>query len=246
MRIGLIGTGRMGAAVEQAAKRRDWLIAERFDSERPLAHAETTGLAGLDVIIDFSAPHVFLDHVRLCVEHGLPLVSGTTGIGEDLSLAREYVVANSGAVLHSPNFSLGIAILRSAIRASASIVRRVSSYDVRIDEVHHTAKRDRPSGTALLLENDLRDATANLEITSARMGSVVGEHTVRFEGPNDQLVFRHTARSREIFTHGALVAAAWLMNRTGFFTLDDILEDWRHAPEPFYGNGNRTGHALYG
>lgn len=221
----------MGSAVALAARARGWEVCRRFDSSRPLT--SLTGpreLGPTEAIIDFSSSDVFVDHVRRCVEWGMPLVSGTTGLGDRLTAARALVESRSGSVLHSPNFSLGIAILRRALRASAGLVARLDQFAILIHEVHHAAKRDRPSGTALLLAEDILGAfprdRITPEISAARFGSVIGEHTIRFESADDQILLQHTARSRAGFALGALEAAQWLSGRTGFFTLDDMLDDW--------------------
>ncbi len=246
MRIAVIGTGRMGKAIEEVANMRGWEVCARFNTSRPLssignggqlggvgAGAGTVVGAGVDAVvgavIDFSSPLVFEEHVRRCTELGFPLVVGTTGFGDRIETMRRYVEDRGGSVLYSPNFSLGIAILRRALRVSLQLVSKLDGYDVSVHEVHHAAKRDRPSGTALLLAQDIRDAAPSrypLDVSSSRVGSVVGEHTVRFDGPDDQIILHHSAKSRRGFAVGALEAAKWLSGKTGFFTLDDMLDEW--------------------
>lgn len=233
----------MGSVVAEAAEARGWAVTERFNTNRPLSDsAELTGPNRPDAVIDFSAGSLLDDHVRRCTDWGVPLVSGTTGFGGRFEDVRAYVEAHRGSVLYSPNFSIGIAVLRRALATSLALTRNLDGFDVAIQEVHHTAKRDRPSGTAILLAQDVRQArsagigsngtAAGPDVSSLRVGTVVGEHTVRIDGPDDQIVLHHSARSRRGFATGALEAAAWIQGRTGFFTMDDMLDEWARQSGP--------------
>lgn len=247
MRIVLIGTGRMGSAVAEAAAGRGWTVVQRFDLERPLTAADPMLAEQADAAIDFSSADAALGHISACASAGLPLVIGTTGWHGRLEEARDRVAGTNGAVLFAPNFSLGVAVLARALRSAAALLDRIPEFDVSIHEVHHTAKVDSPSGTALRLGELLLDEIgrkthlaphpasgpvdpSGLQITSARVGSEFGLHTVWIDGPSDRLTFTHEARSRRGFAEGALSAAAWLRGRAGFFSLDDMLDDWLASP----------------
>ncbi len=244
MQIALVGTGRMGKSVEEAAARRGHVVSARFDSERPLLDAgNRDALKGATVVIDFSLPDLALQHIERYAEWKIAAVVGTTGWYDRLDEAREAVRKSGGAVLYAPNFSMGVAILSRAIRALTPLLERLPEYDVSVHEAHHTRKVDSPSGTALLLGQQLLDGLSRkthieaetqhhainggaLHVTSERVGHVVGHHAVRLDSPFDTLLFTHEARTREGFASGAVQAAEWLQGRTGLFTLDDMLASW--------------------
>lgn len=238
----------MGSAVAAAAEDDGWEVCTSFDSRRPFMSLQDRGeLQNAAVAIDFSTSRALHDHVRRCVEWRVPLVAGATGPDLELDLIRSEVESGQGAVLYSPNFSVGVAILRRALRISLALAAHLNDLDVSVHEVHHAEKRDRPSGTARLLAEDIRRALPwkyaagdelseimglpdGPDVSSTRVGGVFGEHTIRLEAPDDQILLSHSARSRRGFAVGALQAARWLMGRTGFFTMDDMLDDWIGHP----------------
>ncbi len=244
LKIALVGTGRMGQAVESAVERggRHRIVA-RFDEARPLMGArDPDDLGGADVAIDFSAPDVALDHLHRYAAWGLDAVVGTTGWYDELPKVEAWVEEGRNGVLYAPNFSLGVAALVRALRGALPLLDRLTEYDAFVHEAHHTGKVDSPSGTALLLAEEVveglerktrieaetqhgRIEPAALHVTSTRAGAIFGEHTVGFDSPHDQLLFRHVAKGRDAFAAGALRAAEWVRGRTGMFTLDDLLED---------------------
>ncbi len=240
--IALVGTGRMGQAVEAVVERSPHAIVARFDAARPLADVRDPEgeLNGADLAIDFSTPDVALDHLHQYCFWGLDAVVGTTGWTDELSKVRGWVDEGQNGILWAPNFSLGVAVLVRALRGALPLLDRLGAYDAWVHEVHHAHKIDSPSGTALLLADELLGGLARkthteteaqhgaidpaaLHVTSARAGHVFGEHTVGFDSPVDQLTFRHVAKGREAFAAGAVRAAEWLPGRTGLFTLDDML-----------------------
>jgi 4-hydroxy-tetrahydrodipicolinate reductase len=244
MDIALIGTGRMGSAVAEAAADRGWFARWQFDALRPFAPGGYLDISGdADAVIDFSSAQQTLLHIECCCELGLPLVVGTTGWTAQIAEARNLVEERNGTVLFAPNFSLGVAMLTRAIRAVTPLLDRLPDYDVSIHEVHHTGKADSPSGTALRLAEEIcesvdRKTTVHagpqpapvdphrLQVTAARIGHEFGHHTVWLDGPADRILFSHEARSRRGFAEGALAAAQWLQGKRGFYTLDDMLDDW--------------------
>jgi len=243
MNIALVGTGQMGQAVAALAAERGHAVVARFDSTHPLTEAGASALHGADVVIDFSLPDLALPHVERYCRWNRAAVVGTTGWYDALDQVREWVAGSEAAILYAPNFSLGVALLVRALRGVVPLLERLPEYDAAIHEAHHTRKVDSPSGTALLLADVLLDGLsrkthaaietqhqridpAALHVTSARLGSVVGEHTVRLDSPFDALEFVHRAKSRQGFAFGAVKAAEWLPGRRGLFTLDDLLADW--------------------
>lgn len=244
MKIALVGTGQMGAAVEAVASERGHSVVSRFDSKRPLAEAEGPGaLGGADVVIDFSLPSVVVGHLERYCDWNVAAVVGTTGWDDRIEAVRARVAASEAALLHAPNFSLGVALLVRALRGITPLLEQLPEYDVYVHEVHHTRKVDSPSGTALHLARVLVDGLSRkerietetrheriapeaLHVSSTRAGSVVGHHTVGLDSPYDALTFTHDAKNRRGFAFGAVRAAEWLPGRRGFYTLDDLLADW--------------------
>ena len=245
LKIALVGTGRMGQAVEAVVADSPHAIVARFDAAHPLADVRDpdADLNGADLAIDFSTPDVALDHLHQYCFWGLDAVVGTTGWYDDLAKVEGWVEEGQNGLLYAPNFSLGVAVLVRALRGALPLLDRLADYDPWVHEIHHTGKVDSPSGTALMLADELLDGLSRktriepeeqhgridadaLHVSSTRAGHVFGEHTVGFDSPVDQLQFRHVAKGREAFAAGAVRAAAWVHGRTGLFTLDDMLADW--------------------
>ena len=243
MKIVLVGTGRMGQAVEALAHERGHDVVARFNTRHPLATAEKAALQDAEAVIDFSLPSLALDHIDLYCQWNLTAVIGTTGWYDGLDRVRAAVAQSEAALLYAPNFSLGVALVARAVQALGPVLDRLPDYDVAVHEAHHTGKVDSPSGTALLLANILLNRLARktrletetqhqpidpdaLHVTAGRLGSVFGEHTVYFDSPFDQITLAHRAKNRQGFAYGALRAAEWLPGRKGLFTLDDLLLDF--------------------
>jgi 4-hydroxy-tetrahydrodipicolinate reductase len=246
MKLILIGTGRMGRAVEALAHEQGHDIVARFDRTHPLPDT-LDALLEADVAVDFSLPDCVLGHIERCCMWGLPLVVGTTGWHEHLPRVARWVDQGGGAVLHAANFSVGVSLVRLALQGLMPLLDRLPEYDAFIHEVHHTGKVDSPSGTARLLAGVLLDGLsrkthlaaetqhqridpAALHVTSTRAGHVVGTHRITLDSPFDQIELSHQAKGRDGFAAGALYAATWLKGRQGLFTLDDMLQDWLGEP----------------
>lgn len=249
MKLALVGTGQMGQAVDALAPARGHTVVARFHSARPLTDASgPEAFAGAAVAIDFSLPPLALPHLRRYARWRQPAVVGTTGWADARDEVAALVRQHEALVCYAPNFSLGVALLRHAVRAVAPLVDALEDVDPYVHEMHHRRKVDSPSGTARLLaetlleglsrktrlepeaQHDRIDAEA-LHVTSTRAGHVYGEHTVGFDGPFDRLTLAHAAKGREGFAFGAVRAAEWLAARadegaTGLFSLDDVLADW--------------------
>ncbi|MFQ5571668.1 MAG: 4-hydroxy-tetrahydrodipicolinate reductase [Rhodothermales bacterium] len=244
MNIALVGTGRMGQAVEALAGERGHEIVARFNASNPLLEADTVAaLNGADVVIDFSLPDLGAAHIERYCAWNRPAVIGTTGWYDALDRVRAWVAEREAAVLYAPNFSLGVALLARALHGLVPLLEHLPEYDVALHEAHHTGKVDSPSGTALLLADVLLDGLSRktrldaetqhrridpeaLHVTSTRLGHVVGMHTVYLDSPFDEITLAHQAKNRQGFAFGALKAAEWLPGRQGLFTLDDLLADW--------------------
>ncbi len=219
-RLAIIGPGRMGSAVADRAR------SEGLDIVATLGEGDTidaTSLAGADVAIEFTEPAAATSNIRACVTAGCPIVVGTTGWNEELPAITEFVAARNGALLWAANFSLGVAALSQLMRCAGDLFARLPSFDAALIETHHAAKKDAPSGTARMLQREFGLGWGrDMPITSVRVGSVPGTHTLILDGAFEQVRITHEARDRRVFAEGAVLAARWLKGRTGVFTLDDV------------------------
>ena len=244
MKIALVGYGRMGRAVEEAAAKRGHKIVARIDlaENPPGAGLPTEGLSGAEVAIEFSVPDAAADNIVALASAGVDVVSGTTGWYDQLNEVRRATQAAGTGLIYAPNFSLGMQAFFRLARAAGKLAERLSDWDVHVVEAHHRHKVDHPSGTArklaeLLLEELSRKARwelgpesgavdpAALQVSAIRAGEIVGTHSVGLEGPGDRIELRHEAKNREGFAQGAVAAAEWIQGRKGVYTLDDMLAE---------------------
>jgi len=237
MRIALIGYGKMGHVIEQLAFAAGDSIVARIDKDCPITQAEQE-LKQAEVAIEFTAPTEAVTNIKACIALQLPVVCGTTGWYAALP-ELEALIAKSpkAALFYAPNFSIGVNILMRATELLASYRARFPQYAVSIEETHHTAKLDAPSGTAIALaqpflkgENAYTDwaltPTANvnvLPITAYRRDSVPGIHTLTLDSAHDTITLQHSAKNREGFAAGALAAARFLIGKTGVYSMKDLL-----------------------
>ncbi|HEU4641518.1 MAG TPA: dihydrodipicolinate reductase C-terminal domain-containing protein [Gemmatimonadaceae bacterium] len=225
-RIAVIGLGKMGRAVAQLAEEREWPVVATFgaDDARDGEGITRESLGDAEVAIEFTTPAAAPRNIRACVRAGCPVVVGTTGWYDERERVERDVLAANGALLWSPNFSLGVNLFWQVAEMAARLASRVPGFDAHIVETHHAAKRDAPSGTALELAR-LGSAALGREIpvTSVRIGHVPGTHELLLDAPFEQIQIRHVARDRRVFAEGALTAARWLVGRHGVFTMRDLL-----------------------
>lgn len=231
MRIALYGYGKMGKAIEQVALARGHSVVLRVTADN--AGAPPTGV---DVAIEFSKPDQAIANMRNCLGHGVPVVVGTTGWYDHMTDVRALVEASKGALLWASNFSIGVNLFFRVNRMLAGLMDQRPEYAVHIDEIHHIHKLDAPSGTAITLARDIDLKTQRYSgwtqgvdkgavlIKSERVGEVTGKHAVTWAGAHDRIIITHEAFDRSGFAQGAVVAAEWLLGRTGFFTMDDVLD----------------------
>lgn len=227
MRIAIVGHGKMGRAVSALAAERGHTIHTVVGSaENTGGRALTTErLAGTDVVLEFTRPDAAVRNLERLIELGIPTVTGTTGWTEALPRVAALVEKHGGALLHAPNFSIGVHLF---LRAAGDLARRFRNrpeFEDSIVEEHHAAKLDAPSGTALLLQQRLarEDPARSFPISSVRAGTVPGTHTLTYHGAHETITLSHVARSRSSFAAGALAAAEWLPGKTGVFTFEDML-----------------------
>lgn len=182
-------------------------------------------LRDIDAVIDFTTPHAVVAHIEACVRAGKNMVVGTTGWYRELDSVRELVQGHDTGFIFAANFSVGVNLFLDAARAVAAALRH--DYSGQIFERHHIHKKDAPSGTAIAIQNVIREASGspeNLEITSFREGEVVGMHEIVLECAADRIYLCHDAKSRQGFADGAVRAAEWLAGKKGFYNFKDV---WR-------------------
>jgi 4-hydroxy-tetrahydrodipicolinate reductase len=176
------------------------------------------------VAIEFTEPTAAAANARACVSAGCPVVVGTTGWYDQFDAVASGVLEQRGAMLWSANFSIGMHLFRHLVAYAGELFARTPSFGAHLIETHHTAKKDAPSGTALMLRDAVEPPLGrDLPVTSVRVGSVPGTHELIFDGTYEQITLTHTVRDRRVFAEGALAAAQWLVGRTGVFTLADML-----------------------
>jgi 4-hydroxy-tetrahydrodipicolinate reductase len=181
-------------------------------------------LRGHDVAIDFSVGDAVLRHVKACVAAQVPLVEGTTGWNAQQEEVRRMVNDNEGALVFGANFSVGVNLFYRIVRYAASLFASVEGYAPFLEEAHHMRKKDAPSGTALRLLDLMREELGTeIPVTSTRAGYIPGTHRVGFDSIADQVTLTHTARSREGFAAGALVAAHWIADKKGVYEFSQVI-----------------------
>lgn len=229
MKIALIGYGKMGRLIEEVARRHDMEVAARFTRTQPLRVDEQTrqALHEVTALIDFSAPDAVFENIRTAAALSLNMVIGTTGWHSRLEEARKIVESSNIGVVYGSNFSLGVNLFYQIVERAAQLFSAFDSYDPFIEESHHKFKKDAPSGTALVLQKTLAKAYDDrpVPVTSVRAGYIPGTHAVSLDSAVDTIRLEHTARSREGFAEGALLAAKWIAGRKGLYEFREVLEE---------------------
>jgi 4-hydroxy-tetrahydrodipicolinate reductase len=221
MKLLLVGFGRMGHLVEELAREAGHEIAGRLTStSRPLNWPEA------DVAIDFSTADAVRVNLPQLAERRTNVVIGTTGWHAHERELRGIAERAGVGVVASANFSIGVNIFQLLAAEAGRLMQQRAEYGAWIHELHHAAKRDAPSGTALLLRDAIAGAGfgRSIDVSSTRAGSIPGTHVIGFDGPSDTIELTHTARDRRGFAKGALVAAEWIQGRIGWFSMTDVLQ----------------------
>ncbi len=226
MRVLIVGGGRMGCAIEAAARAAGVTVAGVITAADNPAGAALTRerLADVSVVLEFTAPAAAPANLLALAHAEALVVCGTTGWDAHRGEIEAAFRAGQGALLTAGNFSLGVQVMQRALRTLMSSAAQWPGVDATLVERHHRAKRDAPSGTALQLQRVAQQAAPQLAlpITSIRSGTCPGEHTVVLDAPDESLTLSHVVRDRRVFAHGALTAAHWLQGRRGIFTFDDL------------------------
>lgn len=244
MNIALIGYGKMGQVIEEIAHDRNHEIVLIID-ENNREEVSIEDLQKADVAIDFSTPDSVLANIDLCFEAGVPVVVGTTGWYDQINKVKDTCHAGNHSLLYGSNFSVGVNIFFYINKMLAKAIQPYKQYDVQVEEIHHTQKLDAPSGTAITIaegiienlddkkswvnnivgeEGEVVPKNDQLLIESLRLEDVRGTHTVLYSSEVDQIEFKHTAHSRSGFALGAVIAAEWLQNKTGFFNVKEMFK----------------------
>ena len=226
LRIVILGCGRMGRSIDALARTRGFDVLARLERRDVEGRREATRdrIAGADVALEFTTSASAASNIRLCVDAGCPVVSGTTGWSDQLPAVAAWVKERGGALLWAPNYSFGAVALQLLAHRAGELFAGAGGFDAHVVETHHAGKLDAPSGTAIALERSLEEGLGrSSSITSIRTWHVPGTHEISIDGPRERLVLRHEARDRGVFAEGALRAAAWLVGRTGVYTMRDLL-----------------------
>ncbi|HEV2480315.1 MAG TPA: 4-hydroxy-tetrahydrodipicolinate reductase [Puia sp.] len=236
MNIALIGYGKMGKAIEEIAVSRGHTIVLKVGLEN-LEDNTTDKIRQADVAIEFTGPESAYENIIRCLDAGVPVVSGSTGWLERLEEVRRYCAQKNGTFLYASNFSVGVNIFFEVNKRLAGLMAGHPEYEPRITEIHHTQKKDAPSGTAItlaeqLLEkihwkkewvNHISDNLDELEILSERVDPAPGTHTIAYDSDIDTITITHTAHNRRGFATGAVLAAEFVASRKGIFKMSDVL-----------------------
>ena len=228
MSLILIGHGRMGRLVEQYAVAHGFTIAGVVTEETGPGLLESGDARDVEAVVDFSAGSAVRSNLSLIANRGWNVVIGTTGWQADEAECRAMVDRAGIGVIASANFSLGMNVFRRIAEDAARRFATMQDVGAWIHEAHHVKKKDAPSGTALMLKSAVEAAgyPRNIDMSSTRAGSIPGTHTIGFDAPTETVTLTHTVRDRAVFAHGALEAARWITGRRGWFTMDDLIDDW--------------------
>jgi len=224
MKIGLIGFGVMGQLVAAEARKAGdevGAVITKKDREQLVEK-----LRGHDVAVDFSVGEVVLKNIEAAMQANVPLVEGTTGWKQHEAETKQMVAEHNGALVYGANFSIGVNVFYRIAKHASALFAAVDGYAPFIEEAHHNRKRDAPSGTALKLRDVMSEHLGpDIPTSSTRAGYIPGTHRVGFDSEADQILLTHTARSRQGFASGALLAAHWIVGRTGVFEFGDVIDE---------------------
>ncbi len=220
MKIAILGNGRMGKRISELAKERGHSIVAVSSSEKP---TQTLDISAANVAIDFSTPSSAFENISHAINSGIPVISGTTGWLKNLKEIEDLCNTKKGAFLYASNFSLGMNIFFEINKTLAKLMKN-KNYESSLNEIHHTEKLDSPSGTAKTLGGQMNNILANsTPITAERIGDVSGTHIIKYSSTVDEIEIKHTAKNRDGFAMGAIIAAEWIQNKQGIFNMQDVL-----------------------
>lgn len=236
MKIALIGYGKMGKTIERLAIERGHTISEKFSTKHPFLENKKVNA---DVAIEFTEPNLVVDHIKHSNNIGLPIVVGTTAWYDQFEFVKKHVEETNGSLFYATNFSLGVNLFFKANQFLAKLMNSYPEYTCTIEEIHHTEKKDAPSGTAITTAEGIikeHDKYLNwslihegyfpdnsIKINALRLPNVPGTHHVSYENNIDKITLSHEAKSRDGFALGSIIAAEWLFSKKGVFNMQDLL-----------------------
>lgn len=234
MQILLVGYGKMGKTIERIAIERGHQITGRIDVD----NQQDLDNAKADVAIEFSHPDAAFENIKKCLTKNIPVVCGTTGWLSKKAEIERLTKENNGTFFYASNYSLGVNLFFKLNEHLAKLMKTFNVYDVSMEEIHHTEKKDAPSGTAITLAegvlkhverkkqwvNSESKNSEDLGIKSFRIGTVPGTHTVKYTSLMDDIEIKHTAHTRESFAVGAVMVAEWIKDKKGVLNMDDFLK----------------------
>lgn len=235
MNIALFGYGKMGKEIETIALKRNHNVVLKIDRSNALT-ITTADLKEADVIIEFSTPHIVLENIKKCINAQIPVVVGTTGWYNNFNEIKKLCEEKNSSLFYATNFSLGVNLFFKINTYLAELMNNYADYDVSMEEIHHIHKLDKPSGTAITLaEQILKEIkrknswsitnkdTNTLFINDIRDGEVPGTHIVKYQSEVDDIEIMHKAHNRKGFALGAVIAAEFLHNKKGIYTMSDLI-----------------------
>lgn len=236
MKLALIGYGKMGKAIHEIALQRGHEVVLIIDLENK-DDLTPQAIQQADVVIEFTAPHTAFSNVSWCLQQGIPVVCGSTGWLQQLEEAKAMARQHNTGLIVASNFSVGVNIFFEVNKRLAQLMSHHAEYDIQLTEIHHTQKKDAPSGTAITLAEQILDAVprknswvnhaatteSELSILSERIDPAPGTHVVKYSSAIDDIEITHTAHNRTGFALGAVLAAEFLKNKTGFFGMKEVL-----------------------
>jgi 4-hydroxy-tetrahydrodipicolinate reductase len=235
LKIALIGYGKMGKAIEEIALQKGHEVVLKINSQNKET-LTTENLRRADVAIEFTNPENAVINIYKCLDAGVPVLSGSTGWLKDWDKVEKYCKEKNGTFLYASNFSIGVNIFFEINKKLAALMSKQAAYDITIEEIHHTQKKDAPSGTAITLAEQVikeiprKTSWVNmaakgdeLSILSQRIDPAPGTHKVKYSSPVDDIEIIHTAHNRKGFAGGAILAAEFLAGKKGMFYMKDVL-----------------------
>jgi 4-hydroxy-tetrahydrodipicolinate reductase len=226
MNIGIIGYGKMGREIEKIALQKGHNILLKINSKNHHL-LNSKNIADIDVAIEFSTPETAFENIIFCINNKIPIVCGTTGWLNKLEEVKNLCLEHPTSFIYAPNFSIGVNLFFD-INNYLSKLMSGKKYQFSVEETHHITKKDKPSGTAIKILNDILKNSpyidnAHSQIQSHRIGETTGVHTIKYKSEIDEIELIHKAHNRLGFAEGALLAAEFIKNKTGFFTMKDII-----------------------
>ena len=231
MKIALLGYGKMGKIVEKLAVKKGHTIVSRINQ-----YSSKEEILKADIAIEFSTPQAAVSNIKFCLENDIPIVSGTTGWLAHYDKMIKLCENRNGSFIYASNFSIGVNLFFSINEYVSNLMESWKDYQVSIEEVHHNQKQDIPSGTAVTLaEEIIRNSNKknwelngteaeNINITAKRINDIKGSHIINYDSNIDTILIKHEAHSRDGFALGAILAAEWLVDKKGIFTMKDVLQ----------------------